>query len=142
MKIIGSILILIASITTSYYYEREQKKQITACKFLEYIRCRIELFSLPLNRIYESYKEKDDYINALIHNEDVKVHSTVLKQELKDCFSQLGTGYKAEQIKNLDYSIMLIKKEISQSEKDYPQKIKVFRAIALFVGCSVAILLV
>ncbi len=146
MKIIGSILILISSVTISYYYERGQKQYVynqkSIYKFLEYIKSQIELFSMPLNRIYEKYKDKNDCIYSLIEGKYEAITPLIIQNELKECFSQLGTSYKEDQIKILDYTITKIKEEINLAEKNYEQKIKVFRAIALFVGCSTVILLV
>lgn len=146
MKIVGSLFIIISSILISYRYEATQRQWIlnlkSVCRFLEYVRGQIELFSLPLHIIYEKYNDKTECINALINKEELDYFSSSLDKELSECFSELGKSYKDEQLKTLDYAIMKIKKELSQAEKEYAQKIKVFRAIALFVGCSAVILLV
>ena len=53
---------MVASVTISYYYERQQKEQIvnlkSICRFLEHVKYRIELFAMPIKRIYEEYKDK------------------------------------------------------------------------------------
>lgn len=146
MKIIGSILILISAVTISYYYERWQRQSINnqknICKFLEFIKNQIEFFSMPLLNIYEKYKDKNDCINLLINGKFEEITPSYVQNELKDCFSQLGTSYKDEQIKILNCTIENFKDKIKSSEKNYEQKIKVFRAISLFIGCSAVILLV
>lgn len=146
MKILGSVLILVASVTISYYYERQQKEQIvnlkSICRFLEHVKYRIELFAMPIKRIYEEYKDKDECIEGLMNGDSIELFSNELMGELNACFSTLGSCYKDEQISKLEFTISLINGEITALEKEYSQKIKVFRAIALFIGCSAVILLV
>jgi len=146
MKILGSALILIASVTISYYYERGKKQNITNLRaisaFFEYIKNQIDLFSLPLPRIFDKYMDENNCVISLKKGEEPLIFPNEVRTLINDCFLQLGKSYKDEQIKNLDYTIEQLKEEIEQEEKDFSQKIKVFRAIALFIGCSTVILLV
>ena len=146
MKIVGGIIILIASITVSYFYENTKKAEIKALKqikdFVLYIKIQIELFSLPLSEIFTKYKHTSDVIKELIETKQVSVFNKQIRDELFGCFSVLGTGFKDEQLSRLTYLIVFLDKAITESEKDYPQKIKVNRALSLFVGCSTVILLI
>lgn len=146
MKIIGGVIILIASITISYFYESNKKEEIKALKqikdFVIYIKFQIELFSLPLSEIFSKYKQPSIYISELIDKKDVAFLSKPIRDELYDCFSVLGSGFKDEQTSRLAYLITFLEKTISEVERDFPQKIKVNRAISLFIGCSTVILLI
>ena len=146
MKIIGSAFIIVASITVSFFYEKKQKENLmllkSICSFLEYIKNQIEFFSLPLNVIFEQSSNKTCLINELIVGKEIDVFSQEINDEINICFSGLGKSYKSEQIKKLDYTIMFLKEQINKTQENYSEKIKVFRAIAIFVGCSMVILLV
>ena len=83
-----------------------------------------------------------EIVISLKKGEEPLIFPNEVRTLINDCFLQLGKSYKDEQIKNLDYTIEQLKEEIEQEEKDFSQKIKVFRAIALFIGCSTVILLV
>ena len=146
MKIIGSILIIVASVTISFHYEKQQKAKITLLKsilnFIEYLKNQIEFFSLPLDVIYRKYSSQNEYLTALTRGEVLFPCTERIKDELLNCFGSIGTGYKSEEIKKLEYLAMKISDEITYEEKEISQKIKVFRAISLFIGCSTVILLV
>ena len=146
MKIIGSFLIIFVSVASSYYYERYQKEKQRAlcsiCDFLDFIKGQIEHFSTPLNKIFELYQNKNSYTVSLIEHKQIKCVSEATGDTLTKCFYTLGKGYKDEQIKTLDYTVNKVKTELSYLEKDYKQKTKVFRALAIFISCSVVILLV
>ena len=146
MKIVGSLFIILASIAVSYQYEVTQRQKMhnlkSICHFIEYVKTQIELFSLPLHIIYEKYKDKTDCINALISKETFSYFNSSIDKELSECFSLLGKSYKNEQLKTLEFVIEITKNELNKLEKEYIQKTKVFRAIALFIGCSAVILLV
>lgn len=146
MKITGSVLIIIASVAVAFYYENKQKNNLimltSVYNFLEFIKNQIEFFSLPLNLIYEKYQPKNDCILSLIGGEVPKIFSQNIQDKLADCFLQLGKGYKTEQIDKLNYTISQIEKEINTMQRENTKKIKIFRAISLFIGCSIVILLV
>ena len=146
MKIIGSVLIIFSSVTVSFYYEKHLKEQIKSLKaildFVEYIKNQIQFFSLPLNDIYARYGSDNPYINKLKRGETVEGLDTETQDELYNCFSALGRGFKDEQIQRLEYTNFKIKAKIETFEKEYSQKNKVFRAIAIFIGCCTVILLV
>ena len=110
--------------------------------FVSYIKIQIELFSLPLSEIFSKYKHSNDLIEELIETKQVAAFSKQTRDELFSCFSVLGTGFKDEQLSRLTYLITFLDKTVTESEKDYPQKIKVNRALSLFVGCSTVILLI
>ena len=146
MKLAGSILIVLASVIVSFFYEQHQKEALLQLKsvanFIDYIKNQISYFSRPINEIYKSYKHQHEDLSALISGDVRFPFSKETKDELSACFSSLGIGYKDEEIKKLEYVATKIRDEISAIEKEQPQKIKVFRAISIFVSCSVVILLV
>ena len=146
MKIIGSFLIIFVSLASSYYYEKHQKEKQrelhSICEFLEFIKSHITHFSAPLDKIFDSYQDKNHYIVALLSHEQLKCISESLNAVFLKCFNSLGKGYKDEQIKLLDFTINEALKELSDLEKDYKQKTRVFRSMAIFIGCSIVILLV
>lgn len=143
MKTIGSFLIIISSIIASHYYERQQKIKIESLKdfkkFIQHIKHQIEYFSYPLDVIYEKYKKISENTLLLITE---PTFDSELNKEISFCFSKLGKGYKSEQIKNLEYLQSKIDENLKLYESKFNEKISVFRAISLFVGCCTAILLV
>ena len=147
MKLTGSILIIIAAIIISFFYEKQQQEKIMRLKavlhLIDYIKNQISYFSRPVKDIYMNYKLQNDDMSALISGNVTDLpFCQDLKDELYACFSSLGSGYKDEEIKKLEYVALKLSKEISKAEKELPQKIKVFRAISIFISCSVVILLV
>ena len=141
MKIIGSFLIIISSIIASYIYEKQQKEKIESLKnldkFIIYIKQQIEYFNYPLDIIYSKFNNKNTVSLTVQPN-----FESELNKDIKDCFSQLGKGFKSEQIKSLEYLHSKINIKLLNLEKSYIEKVKVFRAISLFIGCCTAILLV
>ena len=146
MKLFGSVLIIIASITISYYYEKQQREKILLLKsvlnFIDYIKDQISYFSRPIDEIYQKYKYQNESLYGLIHGEISFPFSKNILDELRDCFSGLGQGYKEEEIKKLEYVSKKVSEEALILEKELAQRVRVFRAISIFVGCSVVILLV
>lgn len=145
MKFVGSLLIIISTVAISGVYEKRKKQSLTSlkliCSFLEHAKCQIELFSLPISRVYEQYAEKNEQIYALICGKHDPSIPNDIEAELFYCFSNIGKSYKDEEIKKLDYALLKLKRKIEQYEKESSQKIKVFRAISIFLGCSTVILL-
>ncbi len=146
MKIVGSILIILSSITVTFFYEKKLKEQINTLKlfieFFEHVKNQIEYFSLPLNEIYDKYTSSNSCILDIIHGKRIECLDEEINNDILNLMSLLGKGLKGEQIKNLEYINICLDKEIKQYEKEYNQKVKVFRAMALFIGCCTVILLV
>ena len=146
MKIAGSILIILSSITVSFFYERKLKEQIWILKkiadFFNYVKQQIDYFSFPLNEIYKKYEQIDNHITSIISGEKLDCLSEDMNTAIFDIMSTLGKGFKNEQIKSLEYINICLDNEIKKHEREYSQKVKVFRAMALFVGCCTVILLV
>ena len=141
MKIIGSFLIIISSIIASYIYEKQQKEKIESLKnldkFIVYMKQQIEYFNYPLDIIYSKFNNKNIVSLTVQPN-----FESELNKDIKDCFSQLGKGFKSEQIKSLEYLHSKINIKLLDLEKSYIEKVRVFRALSLFIGCCTAILLV
>ena len=145
MKIIGSILIICASVAFSYFYEKKQKEKIKHANelydFIKYIRAQIEYFSTPVYKIYVEYSNKTEYISSLLIPS-----KNSLKDEynnfVSNFFANLGKGYKKEQLQLCDYALEYIKNYEKKTRAEYPNKIKVFRALSIFAGFCVVILLI
>lgn len=146
MKILGSLLIIFASILTSFFYEKRLKNQLEQLKdiskFIEYVKNQIEFFSLSLHEIYKKYNSNNKAIDKLISKEALDLFDKQIEDELNSTFSNLGSGFKKEQIKKLEYLDKYINEKIKEFNENYIQKTKVFRAMSLFLGCCVVILLV
>ncbi len=149
MKIIGALLILCASICSCVFYEKNEKSKISsaikACDFIKYIKTQIEYFSTPINKIIASYEDKSPLIEDLSTKSFSVAKRLLDRGDFKlvfDFFSSLGKGLKDEELSLCSYTIEELQKCIEKKEKDYPDKIKVFRAMALFFGFCVIILLI
>ena len=137
---------MLASIISAYSFEAKKKKEINTLKmiinFSNYVKNQIDLFSLPLNQIYTKQNFNNETIRELISNHTVNLNDKSISDELYECYSTLGNGYKGEQLKNLDKLTNFLEKKTKHLEINYPQSIKVYRAISLFVGSCAIILLV
>lgn len=146
MKIFGGLLIIVSSVIASYFYENKQKKQIKDLKelynFIEHIKIQIEYFSSPLKEIYDKYISDNQIIRDIKCGISPILSNKTAETEFSSCFNTLGKGYKKEQLKNLEYISNILSKEIQNEESNLHQKIKIFRALSLFVGCCTVILLV
>lgn len=147
MKFFGSILILCACVVTCVLYERSEKQKLSylssVCDFIKNIKAQIEYFSSPTEKIFSSYEPKTDLIADLITKKDVSMYF-----EAEDCrivedfFNSLGKGMKDEELCLCSYTISELEKRIEKKRIDYPNKIKVFRAMTFFSGICVIILLI
>ncbi len=148
MKIIGCALILISSILCAYFYENGLKAKISKLEeliaFITYIKNKIEYFSVPINKIYEQYENKSDFINNLITNQSLEGVSfdKGTNNAINEFFCSLGNGYKKEQIALCEYNIGLFNEKVQALKTEYPSKTKVFRSMSLFTGISTIILLI
>ena len=146
MKIIGSLVIILTSVIASHQYEKYIKQKYQDLKalyeFFLYLRNQIEYFTLPLTTIYERYKTDNKSIIDLIENKTTQCFYKPVVTELNSTMSTLGLGYKREQLNKIDYLLSVLTKHITELEASLQQKIKIFRAISMFLGCSLVILLV
>ena len=145
MKTIGGLLIILTSIIISHTYDKQQKERICALKeiseFISFVKLHIEYFALPLCDIYKKYNSKSRYADNLINRHSIDILDKETMDELSKAMTNLGKGYKEEQLKLLDYLYLVLTKKITENEENYAQKTRVFRAISLFVGCCIVILL-
>lgn len=145
MKTIGGLLIILTSIIISHTYDKRQKERICALKeiseFISFVKLHIEYFALPLCDIYKKYNSKSRYADNLINRHSIDILDKETMDELSKAMTNLGKGYKEEQLKLLDYLYLVLTKKITENEENYAQKTRVFRAISLFVGCCIVILL-
>ena len=145
MKIIGAILIFLVSIIVSSNYEKSKKQEIVDLKamvsLLQFIKNQIEYFSLPISEILAKYSTDNECVKGFVDTGYLSFSDKNIQDELIKCFTQLGKGFKEEQISLLNYNIELTNKTIKSNEESNPQKIKVYRAMSLFISSCVVILL-
>ena len=111
--------------------------------FTEFIKNQIEYFSLPLNEIYSRYTFKNSLsVTNIIEQKDVTSFSNEINQEINATFIGLGIGFKKEQLMHLEYLNKRLTSEIEKCEREYAQKVKIFRALSIFTGCCAVILFV
>ena len=146
MKIIGGLLIVLATVASIYYYERRLRFLLSELKeikkFIEFISTRIEHLSLSLKDIYSLYEMKSKVLRSLVQKERISSFGKETEDELYSCFYSLGTGFKSDEINRLEILKTHLEKKISEFEKTYKEKVRVFRAVAFFVGLSIVILLI
>ena len=148
MKIIGSLLILFASIVASYLYESSLKRSIEIlCELVELIkttRHKIEYYSLPVEDILKEYDCKNTHLKQMINGDFFTgIHIDVnIQKDIENYFSMLGRGYKKEQLSLCDYTINSLENALNNMKTEFIKKAKVFRSLSLFLGVGVVILLV
>ncbi len=148
MKILGSILILASSVLASYYYEKSYKSKIITCEeiidFISFIRTQIDYFSYPVDVIYQKYDKKTETIEYLTQNKDGKkmLIDTSTDKKISEFFSSIGMGFKKEQLCLCEYNLELLNKKLEALKREYPNKIKVFRSMSLFIGICTVILFI
>ncbi|MBO5374222.1 MAG: hypothetical protein J6A54_02080 [Clostridia bacterium] len=149
IKILGSILILCSAVYACAYYERTEKSKLNCltevCDFIKHIKAKIEYFSMPLDKIYGSYENHTEITKLLSSSKLDSAKSLLDKEDYKivdSFFSSLGKGLKSEQLALCSYTTTQIEEIIKKKSTDLPNKIKVFRAIALFCGACAVILLI
>lgn len=144
MKIIGSILIVVASIFCAFTYEKKLKEQEKRVKdlisFVNYVKNKILYFSTPIKEIIDGYEDKNDISNYI--NEDFSQLDKADSQIVKNFFSNLGQGFKSEQIALCDYTDSQLNKSLNCINEKNPNKIKIFRAFSLFASISLIIFII
>ncbi len=154
LKLIGSILILCASVSACYFYEKNEKRKIYLCEryceLIKFIKSQIQYFSTPIDKILSSYKtqlalneeEFSEYIELSKLKECLRWSDKEEKTILEPFFLSLGKGQKAEEISLCSYTVTELEKITEKKKADYRNKIKSFRAIAMFIGACAVILLI
>ncbi|MBQ8738029.1 MAG: hypothetical protein IJZ04_00890 [Clostridia bacterium] len=154
LKLIGSILILCASVSACYFYEKNEMRKIHLCEryceLIKFIKSQIQYFSTPIDKIFSSYKaqlalsedEFTEYMELPKLRNSLKWNDKEEKAILEPFFSSLGKGLKAEEVSLCSYTVTELEKITEKKKADYPSKIKSFRAIAMFVGACAVILLI
>ena len=147
MKYIGAIFIMCGCVTLSYLYEKREKNKITYLHkmkdFISYIKSKINFFLTPLNTIFSDYD--DEFISNIVKNKFENLDEYYDKNDLEfiSCFfTSIGKGIKDEEISLCDYTLANLETSICEAEKDFKNKVKVFRTLAIFCGASVVILII
>ncbi len=147
MKLLGSLLIIVASVVSSFFYEKKLKLSIKntdeLCKLIVHIKNKIEYFSLAINEIYASYPTENDFISGIFN--DIYDFSSLdkdLEDDTKMFFSSIGKGYKKEQLALCDYLINRLTISKEKMKTDFNKKVKIFRSLSLFTGIGMVILLI
>ena len=144
MKIFGCFLVLISSVFCAYFYEKSLKtsllKYSEIIEFIKYTKSQIEYFSTPIDKIFTSFESK--HINEVIKNKSAPRFFIKDYAKLNEFLSSIGKGFKKEEINQCEYNISYFQDEYSKIAYESPNKIKVFRAMSLFVGVTIIIFLV
>lgn len=143
MKLIGSILIIFASVIASYFYEKRLQSYITSTEELYelvlYIKNKIEYFSMPVNEILNSYSRDTGIINKLSEPDFL---DKSIKGDIESFISNLGKGYKKEQVALCEYTLSVLEASKNKMKMEFTKKAKTFRSLSLFTGIGCVILLV
>lgn len=144
MKIFGCLLILISCVSCAYFYEKSLKNKILILgeiiDFIKYVKNQIEYFSTPIDKIFTDFECK--YINETIKSRRAENIFGKDKERINEYFSMLGKSYKKEQLDLSSYYLSYFSDRYTKISYELPNKIKVFRAMALFVGATTIIFLV
>lgn len=148
MKIIGSILIILSSVISSYYYEKSIKENIEKLKILidliNYIKVNIEYFSISIEEILNEYDTKKHWKKSILKDGkfEIKYIDSTLKKEITSFFLSLGKGYKKEQISLCEYTLKNLICVYDNLKKENVKKVKIYRSLSLFFGIGLVILLI
>ena len=149
MKLLGSILIIFASIISSYFYEKKLKEDIKNSEALydliRYIKNKIEYFSISVDDILKSYPNDDEFIRDLIYQKEQFNFNFLEKNianDIKVFFGKLGKGFKREQLSLCDYTLKVLEAERDKMKKEISKKAKAFHALSLFFGIGCVIFLI
>ena len=140
MKLIGSVLIIFASIIASYLYEKKLKASIQATEelyhYVLFIKNKIEYFSMPINEIKKSYPCPN------IISNNVEFLDKESKNTMDNFLSKLGKGFKKEQLALCEYTLRTLEQSRDKAKMEFTKKTKVFRSLSLFTGIGCVILLI
>lgn len=149
MKLLGCLFIVFASVYSSYLYEKSLKNAIKSTTELHdlivHIRSQIEYFARPINEILKSYYTENEIIQEILQskqNASLSFLSSQAKESVHSLFSELGKGYKKEQIALCEYNAAILLEYKNDLSANLSKKIKIFRSISLFVGACTIILLI
>ncbi|MBQ4509552.1 MAG: stage III sporulation protein AB [Clostridia bacterium] len=148
MKIIGSFLIVLASIIASYFYEKSLKSNIKLATelidLINFIKSKIEYYSLSIDDILDDYYTENEALISFFDNkfDDSLNFDANIKNDINNFFSNIGKGYKKEQLSLCDYTIKSLDTALDKMKTEFTKKAKVFRSLSLFMGVGCVILLV
>lgn len=149
MKIIGCIFIVISSIYSSYLYEKHLKKKIQDAgelyELIIHIKSQIEYFAKPIKDIFNEYNTENEAIKDVLTNKENSNLSFLegnTREASLSLLSELGKGYKKEQISLCEYTASSLLEYRRSLISDYSRRVRVSRSICLFMGACTIILLV
>ena len=149
MKILGSVLVIFASIISSYFYEKRLKDDIknseALCDFIRYIKSKIEYFSASIDEILSSYPTQNELLKNCIKQRKVCNFSFLesdTENDINIFFAKLGKGFKKEQLALCEYTLRELEKAKEKKENEFAKKSKIFHSLSLFFGIGCVILLV
>lgn len=148
IKLIGGILIIIASVMVSYNYETREKEKLAFyseyTRLVKHIKKQIEYFSMPLNEIYSSFDTENRLLLKIKSNklDEIKHYFPNDYEAITDFFQQIGKGFKKEQLSLCDSTIESLESTLKIQSEEFSKKVKISRAISLFVGACIVILII
>lgn len=141
-------MVFVSSLLCSHFYEKRLKKKAECLEelilFINFIKNKIEYFSTPIEKIFLEFSTKNEFIVGLIQNKsaDLSLFDNETRNQIISFINNVGNGFKKEQIAFCEYNIALFSQLLTKIKSESPNKIKIFRAISLFVGISAIILLI
>ena len=111
--------------------------------FIRYIENKISYFLTPKHVLFREYE--NEFIKALIKDDfkDLKPYYGKENASLiGEFFKNLGQGLKDEQINQCKYTLGRLEEVRAKAENEIKNKIKVLRALVLFAGATLCILII
>ena len=112
-------------------------------EFIKHIENKIGFFLTPKHIIFDGYE--NNFIKSLIKDDfkSLNLHfDNEIASDLLSFFQNFGQGLKDEEIKLCRYTTGRIDNAIEKAEKEIKNKIKVYRALVLFAGATLSILII
>lgn len=111
--------------------------------FIKYIENKISFFLTPKHILFRDYE--NSFIKSLVNGDFKNLNLYFDKKNadlLGDFFNEFGQGLKDEQINMCKYTVCRLEDAKSKAENEIKNKIKVVRALILFAGATLCILII
>lgn len=146
-KICGLLLILTAATVTGFFKSGNLKKRVdkisSVCISFSKLGELIRSGAGELEDLFEMSFDEN-----ILFNEDCshKINSEYLKTEdkklLSAFFSEVGMGDLKTEYSRICVYKALMEKQLSEAEKEYAERAKLYRSLGFFTGLSICIFLI
>ena len=156
LRIAGAVLVAFSGVMTAYVFNSGARGTLRRTEafigLVRFMRSQIECFVLPLPTILERCPK--DTLRSCGYSSDVPPRSLgelldgceevddEVMREMRRLASELGRGYRAQQLALCDYTLSLLEARRAAASGQLPVKIKVNSALALASAAAVVILLI